>query len=47
MFDGKTLTVLGKNINAYAQSEVSGNVDKLVDVLRDQYSLEFPGAPMC
>jgi hypothetical protein len=46
VFDGKTLTVLGKNINAYAQSEVSGNVDKLVDVLRDQYSLEFPGADL-
>jgi hypothetical protein len=46
VFDGKTVTVLGKNINAYAQSEVAGNVDKLVDVLRDQYSLEFPGADL-
>ena len=46
VFDGKTLTILGKNINAYAQSEVSGNVDTLVDVLRDQYSLEFPGADL-
>jgi hypothetical protein len=44
VFDGKT--ILGKNINAYAQSEVAGNVDKLVDVLRDQYSLEFPGADL-
>jgi hypothetical protein len=46
VFDGKTVTILGKNINAYAQSEVAGNVDKLVDVLRDQYSLEFPGADL-
>jgi hypothetical protein len=46
VFDGKTVTLLGKNINAYAQSEVAGNVDKLVDVLRDQYSLEFPGADL-
>ena len=46
VFDGKTVAILGKNINAYAQSEVSGNVDKLVDVLRDQYSLEFPGADL-
>jgi hypothetical protein len=44
--DGKTVTILGKNINAYAQSEVAGSVDKLVDVLRDQYSLEFPGADL-
>ena len=46
VFDGTTVAILGKNINAYAQSEVSGNVDKLVDVLRDQYSLEFPGADL-
>jgi hypothetical protein len=46
VFDGNTVTVLGKNIKAYAQSEVSGDVDKLVDVLRDQYSLEFPGADL-
>ena len=46
VFDGKVVTILGKNINAYAQSEVAGNVDKLVDVLRDQYSLEFPGADL-
>jgi hypothetical protein len=46
VFDGKTVTILGKNINAYAETEVSGNVDQLVDVLRDQYSLEFPGADL-
>jgi hypothetical protein len=46
VFDGKTVSILGKSINAYAQSEVSGDVDKLVDVLRDQYSLEFPGADL-
>ena len=38
VFDGKTVTILGKNINAYAQSEVSGNVDTLVDVLRSIFS---------
>jgi hypothetical protein len=46
VFDGKTITIFGKNLNAYAQSDVAGNVDKLVDVLRDQYSLEFPGADL-
>jgi hypothetical protein len=33
-FDGKTLTVLGKNLNLYAQEDVPGSVDNLVDVLR-------------
>jgi hypothetical protein len=33
-FDGKTLTLLGKNLNLYAQEEVPGSVDNLVDVLR-------------
>jgi hypothetical protein len=47
VFDGKTVTVLGKNINAYAQSEVAGNVDKLVDVLRDQYLLNFREPIFC
>jgi len=35
-FDGKTLTVLGKNLNIYAQQEVPGTVDNLVDELRKQ-----------
>jgi hypothetical protein len=33
-FDGKTLTLLGKNLNLYAQEDVPGSVDNLVDVLR-------------
>jgi hypothetical protein len=33
-FDGKTLTLLGKNANLYAQEDVPGSVDNLVDVLR-------------
>jgi hypothetical protein len=35
-FDGKTLTVLGKNLNIYAQQDVPGTVDNLVDELRKQ-----------
>jgi hypothetical protein len=35
-FDGKTLTLLGKNLNIYAQQEVPGTVDNLVDELRKQ-----------
>jgi hypothetical protein len=46
VFDGKTITVLGKNLNVYAQSEVPGTVDQLVDFLRKQYSLEMPGTDL-
>jgi hypothetical protein len=46
VFDGKTVTVLGKNLNAYAQSEARGTVDQLIDLLRNQYSLELPGADL-
>jgi hypothetical protein len=32
VFDGKTLTLLGKNANLYAQIEAPGTIDQLVDV---------------
>ncbi|UHD18042.1 DUF2092 domain-containing protein [Thiocapsa bogorovii] len=35
-FDGKTLTLLGKNLNIYAQQAVPGTVDHLVDELRER-----------
>lgn len=34
VFDGKTLTVLGKNANMFAKAEEPGTIDHLVDVLR-------------
>jgi hypothetical protein len=37
VFDGKTLTLLGKNTNLYTQVEAPGTIDQLVDVLRDKY----------
>jgi hypothetical protein len=46
VFDGKTVTVLGKNLNAYAQTAASGTIDQLVDLLRNQYGLELPGADL-
>ena len=46
VFDAKTVTVLGKHLNAYAQSEAPGTIDQLVDLLRNQYSLELPGADL-
>jgi hypothetical protein len=46
VFDGKTVTVLGKNLNTYAQTDAPGSIDQLVDLLRNQYGLELPGADL-
>jgi len=46
VFDGKTLTMLGKNTNKYTQVEAPGTVDQLVDVLRDKYHRPVPGADL-
>lgn len=46
VFDGKTVSVLGKNLNAYAQTGAPGSIDQLVDLLRNQYGLELPGADL-
>jgi hypothetical protein len=45
-FDGKTVTVLGKHINAYAQADAPGSVDDLVHRLRDELSITMPGADL-
>jgi len=46
VFDGKTLTLLGKGQNAYIQAEVPGTIDNLVDQLRDKYHRQLPGADL-
>lgn len=43
-FDGKTLTVLGKNLNIYAQQAVPGTIDHLIDELRSKYDRHLPAA---
>ncbi|HKD47698.1 MAG TPA: DUF2092 domain-containing protein [Rhizomicrobium sp.] len=43
-FDGKTFTILGKNLNAYTQIDSPGTIDNLVDRIRDNTTAEFPGA---
>jgi hypothetical protein len=43
-FDGKTLTLLGKNLNMYAQQEVPGTIDNLIDELRSKYGRHLPAA---
>jgi hypothetical protein len=46
VFGGKTVTLLGKNANLYAQIEAPGTIDQLVDVLRDKYLRPVPGADL-
>lgn len=46
VFDGKTASLLGKNINAYAQIEAPGSIDQLIDTLRETYNLSPPGADL-
>ena len=46
LFDGKTLTLLGKNLNVYGQVEIPGSLDHLVDQLRDKHRMALPGADL-
>ena len=46
VFDGTTLTLLGKNIDIYTQVEEPGSVDRLVDVLRDTYGRPVPAGDL-
>ena len=45
-FDGKTLTLLGKNLNLYAQLDVPGTVDHLVDELKVKHNRPLPAADL-
>jgi hypothetical protein len=44
VFDGKTLSFLGKGQNAYVQTEAPGTIDALIDALRDKFHRQLPGA---
>lgn len=46
VFDGKTLSLLGKDKNMYAQAEVPGTIDHLVDELRDKFGKPLPAADL-
>ena len=45
-FDGKTLTVLGRNLNLYTQLDVPGTIDHLIDELRFTYNMALPAADL-
>ncbi len=46
LYDGKTLTFLGKNANLYTQVDAPGTVDQLIDALQDKYNRPVPGADL-
>jgi hypothetical protein len=47
LFDGKTVTIYGKNLDAFAQIEVAGaTTDDLVDRLRSGYAFDAPGTDL-
>ncbi len=46
IFDGKTLTVLGKAANVYAQADAPGTIDALIDALRERFKVPAPGADL-
>lgn len=46
IFDGKALTLFGKDSNLYAQFDAPGTVDHLIDELRNKYNRPLPGADL-
>jgi hypothetical protein len=46
VFDGKTLTVNGKDKNIFAQLDSPGSVDQLIGLLRDKYAVAAPGGDL-
>jgi hypothetical protein len=46
LFDGKTLTLLGKNANVYVQADAPGTVDQLVDNLQEKFKRPLPAADL-
>ena len=46
LFDGKMVTMVGKNAKAYAQAAAPSTIDSLVDTLRTKYHRPLPGADL-
>ena len=46
VFDGKTVSATGKNINAYTQFESAGSIDQLIAKLRGMNLIAAPGADL-
>lgn len=46
VYDGKTVTAYGKNLNAFGRLPLEGSIDQLVDTLRFDVGLELPAADL-
>jgi len=46
VFDGKMLTVNGRDKNVFAQFDSPGSVDQLIGLLRDKYAVAAPGGDL-
>lgn len=46
VFDGKTVSLLGRDRNLYAQTELPGTIDNLVDELRQKFHRPLPAADL-
>lgn len=46
IFDAKKLTLLGKNANLYAQIDIPGTIDHLIDELRVKHNRPLPAADL-
>jgi hypothetical protein len=46
VFDGKTMTVFGKSLNAFTQLEAPGTLDQLIGSLRMGHGVALPGADL-
>lgn len=45
-YDGKTVAVLGKNLNVFAKHPVAGQIDQLIDTLRFDFNMQAPAADL-
>lgn len=46
VFDGKTFSVLGRNLNKFTQVDSPGSIDDLVGKLRNDFGVAVPGADL-
>ncbi len=45
-FDGRQATIYGNNVNAFANLDVQGTIDQLIEKLRGEYGVDAPGADL-
>src|SRR6266403_4821918 len=46
VYDGKAISIYGNNAKAYAQAELAGTIDQLVDLIQAKSGAAMPGADL-